>query len=127
MSNPPAEPLLDPMTLLAACGGEPLLLRKLIDSFQSRAPEHLADLRDAALRQDFSKLGRTAHQLRGMVSTFSTSIAASAGIIEQFATDQEADRALGQCTSLADRITALCRTLSGVSVEDLMRLAGRTA
>src|SRR5438105_14376348 len=39
--------LLDASVLLAACGGDPTLLRKMCQTLTARVPEHLAALRDA--------------------------------------------------------------------------------
>jgi CheY-like chemotaxis protein len=39
--------LLDPPVLLAACGGDSTMLRKMCRSLQSRVPEHLAAIRNA--------------------------------------------------------------------------------
>lgn len=123
MADQPANHLLDPITLLAGCGGDPILLRKMVDSFQARAPEQLAELRDAALRQDFPKLSRKAHQLRGMVSAFSTAVGHSIQVLEHSAASQNADSALGQFTTLAEQLGALSGALSTVSVADLERLS----
>jgi hypothetical protein len=54
----------------AACGGDPVLLRKMIDSFQSCAPDHLRMLRHAVQAQDISTLPQAAHKLRGLVAAF---------------------------------------------------------
>src|SRR5438270_13054936 len=48
--------LLDAPVLLAACGGDPAMLRKMCRSLQSRVPEHLAAVRDALHDQDAPRL-----------------------------------------------------------------------
>ena len=54
--RPPRQPtgldLLDAPVLLAACGGDADLLRKMCHSLQTRVPEHLAAIRDALRDQD---------------------------------------------------------------------------
>jgi hypothetical protein len=72
----------DPATTLAACGGDVTLLRKLNDSFQRTVPDYVAELRDATEQRDGARLRRVAHKLRGLVSTFSPSIAATVAALE---------------------------------------------
>jgi HPt (histidine-containing phosphotransfer) domain-containing protein len=64
--------LLDAAVLLAACGGEPTLLRKMCHTLTARVPEHLAALRDALRDLDAPRLREAAHKCCGMLSEFST-------------------------------------------------------
>src|SRR5438552_14707456 len=88
-SRPPRQPprldLLDPPVLLAACGGNPAMLRKMCRSLQSRVPEHLAPIREALHNQDASRLRKAAHKFYGMVSTFSTIAGDQAANLEDLA------------------------------------------
>src|SRR5262249_59004572 len=65
-THPPRQParldLLDPPVLLAACGGDPAMLRKMCRSLQSRVPEHLAAVPDAFHRPDAPRFRDTAHK-----------------------------------------------------------------
>jgi HPt (histidine-containing phosphotransfer) domain-containing protein len=119
----PAENLIDPVTLLAGCGGNAILFRKMTRSFQGCATEYLVDLRDALQRQDLARLGRTAHKLRGAASTFSTAIDTDIGSIEQLARSGESVAALALCATLMQRVGALCEALSRVSIGDLEEFA----
>src|SRR5262245_62761504 len=74
-SRPPRQPprldLLDPPVLLAACGGDPAMLRKMCRSLQSRVPEYLAAIRDALHELDALRLREASHKFTGMLSAFS--------------------------------------------------------
>ena len=120
------EDLLDAATLLAGCGGDSRLLRKMIKSFQRRAPEYVADLEDAAQRSDDGALRQAAHRLRGLVSTFSTSVAETIERIEQGASASPRERG-PDCAAVAHRVAALCDTISTLSVADLVRLSNGRA
>src|SRR5262249_16123895 len=61
-----------PRVRLAACGGDPAMLRKMCRSLQSRVPEYLAAIRDALRDQDALRLREAAHKFYGMLSAFST-------------------------------------------------------
>jgi HPt (histidine-containing phosphotransfer) domain-containing protein len=111
--------LLDPTALFGGCGGDPLLMRTMIDSFQLSAPGQLAELRDAAQREDGPALRHAAHKFRGLVSTFSRSIAARMELLEQRMTDQAS---IASCEIVAEEIKALSKTLSNLSIEELKQL-----
>ena len=113
--------------MLAACGGDVTLLRKLIDSFQRTAPDYVAELRDASDQRDEERLRRVAHKLRGLVSTFSPSIAATVAALEQPALAQHPERVASQCAEVGELIAALVVTLSRMSPEDLQRLPAMMA
>ena len=118
-----SETLIDPTTLLAGCGGDPVLLQKMIHSFEMLAPVRLAAVRDAAQRQDAGELRLAAHNLRGLVSTFSGSIGVDVGVLEQFNIEQQPDLALRECATVAHEIGALLESLPDVSIEALERLS----
>src|SRR5262245_57946235 len=63
--------LLDAPVLLAACGGDPILLKKMCQTLTACLPEHLAALRDALHDQDGARLREAAHKSSGMLSEFS--------------------------------------------------------
>jgi HPt (histidine-containing phosphotransfer) domain-containing protein len=115
--------LLDPRALFAGCGGDPVLLRKLIDSLHARVPERLAALRDAVRRQDLPAVRRVAHSLRGLVSTFSSSVAAAVAVLEHGNAAGQTESAARQCEAIARLIDALSATLADTTIVDLQRLA----
>jgi HPt (histidine-containing phosphotransfer) domain-containing protein len=111
--------LIDPCTLRAGCGGDPILLQMMIGSFQSQVPQHLDDLRDAAQRRDSAQLQYTAHRLRGLVSAFSPNLAAAIAVMEQPATDQKTHDPMAQCVVVEESVDALATELANISTSDL--------
>jgi HPt (histidine-containing phosphotransfer) domain-containing protein len=126
MTTEQSENLLDAPTLLAACGRDPLLLRKMIDSFESRAPAHLADIGEAARRGDVAEIRRSAHKLRGLISTFSTSVAARVGLLERIEADEQPEATLERCEDVAQLVGALSKSLARLTIDDLSRLGSST-
>src|SRR5262249_61187146 len=80
--SPLTTQLLDAPVLLAACGGEPTLLRKMCQTLTARIPEHLAALQEALRDQDAPRLREAAHKCCGMLSEFSTVAGDLAGSLE---------------------------------------------
>src|SRR5262249_2170865 len=115
-SRPPRQPprldLLDPPVLLAACGGDPAMLRKMCRSLQSRVPEYLAAIRDALHDQDALRLREAAHKFYGMLSAFSTVAGDQAADLE----DHAAQGQLEEAQPLVERLETM--------TQELMRLAG---
>ncbi len=111
---------LDAATLLATCGGDPLLLHKLIDSFQQTVHGHVANLHNAAGQGDAERFQKAAHKLRGLISAFSPRIATTLASLEQIvAVEQQADFLLAECDKVRDAIAILTEALAGLSIEDL--------
>jgi PAS domain S-box-containing protein len=77
--------VLDPPVLLAACGGDPTLLRKMCQTLSARVPELVAVIRDALRDQDVWRLREAAHKCCGMLSEFSTIAGNLAGDLEEHA------------------------------------------
>jgi len=75
LARPPAEPVpaadqIDRRPALARAGGDPELLRDLIELFLDDCPKLLAEIDTAVLRRDSLTLQRCAHRLKGEVSIF---------------------------------------------------------
>ena len=70
LRKPSGLELLDVPVLLAACGGDAELLRKMCESLQTRVPEHLAALRDALRDQDAPRLREAAHKFAACFRSF---------------------------------------------------------
>src|SRR4029077_13477010 len=85
--------LLDAPVLLAACGGDPTLLRKLCQTLTARVPEHLAALREALRDQDASRVREAAHKCWGMLSEFSPVAGDLAGSLEDLTAGGQVDKA----------------------------------
>jgi CheY-like chemotaxis protein len=90
-------------TILAACGGDESLLRKMCQSFQDRIPGHLAALEDALGQQDALRLREAAHKICGMMATFS----ADAGDVASKLEESAACGRLEECRSLVPRLVAM--------------------
>jgi CheY-like chemotaxis protein/HPt (histidine-containing phosphotransfer) domain-containing protein len=110
---------LDRSTLLKACGGDEVLLRKLCATFQASAPEALARLREAVRGRDARRLGEAAHQLRGILSTFSAPAAEVTHRLEEAAARGRFDDAGSLIADLADMVARLVALLDDLSVDRL--------
>jgi CheY-like chemotaxis protein len=114
--RPPVEPprsgLLDPQVLLAACGGDAVILEKISQAFRARLPDHLQAVQDALRERDAPRLREAAHKLAGMVAAFSTVAGGLASELE----DHAAQGQLEVAGALVARLEALA--------EELLRLVG---
>jgi CheY-like chemotaxis protein len=118
--------LLDHTTILAACGGDESLLKKLCQSFQSRIPGHLSALEDALEQQDANRLREAAHKICGMIATFS----AEAGDVAANLEERAARGDIEECRPLVNDLRRMAsRVISAVgdlSVESLRILSDTT-
>src|SRR5438445_313407 len=85
--------LLDAPVLLAACGDDPTLLRKMCQTLTARVAEHLAALRDALRDQDAPRLREAAHKCCGMLSEFSAAAGDLACNLDELAAGPQRDKA----------------------------------
>ena len=115
--------LLDAPVLLAACGGDPTLLRKMCQTLTARVPEHLAALRDALRDQDAPRLREAAHKCCGMLSEFSTVAGDLAGSLEDLAAGTQLDKAAPILEQLETIAQELVKQIDGITVEALRRQA----
>ena len=125
--EPPArgrpETLLDPATLLAACDDDPTLLRELIQVFQADTPGVVTQVRDAVNQQDASRLREAAHELRGLLSTFSAMAAAEAARLETMGAGGQLDEAASTLDGLSAMVERLGPQLEELSIEQLRHQA----
>jgi PAS domain S-box-containing protein len=122
-AQPPAgrpEPgLLDPRVLLAACGGDAVILERICRTFRSRLPDYLTAVQDALRERDKVRLREAAHKLAGMVAAFSTVAGGVASDVEDHAARgqlEEARPLVGQLETMAQE---LMRLADGLSFEAL--------
>ncbi len=115
--------LLAPSVLLAACGSDPTMLRKMCRSLQSRVPEYLAAIREALHNQDASRLRETAHKFCGMLSAFSTIAGDHAANLEDLAAHGLLNESLPVVEDLDKCATDLARLAGGLTVETLRNQA----
>jgi two-component system sensor histidine kinase/response regulator len=124
--QPPRLDLLDPPVLLAACGGDPAMLRRMCRSLRSRVPEHLAAIRDALHDQDAPRLREAAHKFCGMLSAFSTAAGDQAADLEDLAARGMLKEAPVVVEQLDRCATELARLAGGLTVETLRKQAEAT-
>jgi HPt (histidine-containing phosphotransfer) domain-containing protein len=110
---------LDAPVLLAACGGDLTLLRKMCQTLTARVPEHLAALRDALRDQDAPRLREAAHKCCGMLSEFSTAAGDLAGSLEDVAASSQLDTAATVLEELEVTARELLRRVDGLTIEAL--------
>jgi CheY-like chemotaxis protein len=115
--------LLAPSVLLAACGDDPTMLRKMCRSLQSRVPEHLAAVRDAVQAQDAPRLREAAHKFSGMLSAFSTVAGDQAADLEDLAARGMLQEALPVVGQLEQCAIELARLADGLTIEVLRKQA----
>jgi len=115
--------LIDSMVLLAACGDDPAMLRKMCQTLQSLVPEDLAAVREAFHDQDALRLREAAHKLYGTLSSFSTVAGDQAGDLEDLAARGMLKEALPFVERLNECATELVRLAGGLTVETLRKLA----
>src|SRR5438093_9055102 len=85
--------LLDPRVLLAACGGDAVILEKICQAFRARLPDHLTAVQDALGERDTLRLREAAHKLCGMVAAFSTVAGRVASELEDHAAQGQLEEA----------------------------------
>jgi PAS domain S-box-containing protein len=119
--QPPRLDLLDPPVLMAACGGDPAMLRKMCRTLQARVPEHLAAIRDALHDQNAPRLREAAHKFCGMLSAFSTVAGDQAADLEDLAARGQLQEALPVVEQLDQGATELARLACELTVEALRK------
>jgi two-component system, sensor histidine kinase and response regulator len=124
-SPPEHEDIVDPDTLLAACDNDPVLLGKLIRVFLSNVPGSLSRVERAIARQDPAQLRESAHQLRGLISTFSPKAAQAASELEAMGAGGELGEAASTLRPLANLIERLGPILENLPIDELRRAARR--
>ena len=106
---------------MAACGGDPTLLRKMCQTLTARVPEHLAALRDALRDQDAPRLREAAHKCCGMLSEFSAVAGDLAGSLEELAASTQLERAAPILEQLETMAPQLVEQIDAITVEALRR------
>jgi two-component system sensor histidine kinase/response regulator len=118
----PEPGLLDPRVLLAACGGDAVILDKICQAFRAHVPDHLTAVQDALKEGDTIRLREAAHKLCGMVAAFSTVAGGVASDLE----DHAAQGRLGESRPLVEKLQMmadeLVRLTSELSLETLRQL-----
>ena len=114
---------LDVPVVLAACGGDANMLKKMCQSLQTRVPEHLAALRDALRNQDVPRLREAAHKFGGLLSEFSTVAGDRAGNLEDLAAQASLGEAPAVLQDLETKANDLVQAVGGLSLQTLQHWA----
>jgi PAS domain S-box-containing protein len=124
--HPSSLSLLDPAALLAGCGGDDELLRKMSRHFQAFVSGRLAEVSEALWDRNTSRLREAAHKLGGMVSAFSAPAAEAAARLEQLGREGKIEEAIQTHSRLTEIVDRLIPLLGTVSVEQLRRWHSQT-
>ena len=124
-SPPEHEDIVNPDTLLAACDDDPVLLDKLIRLFLGNVSASLSRVERAIARQDPAQLRESAHQLRGLISTFSPKAAQAASELEAMGAGGEFGEAASTFEPLANLIERLGPILENLPIDELRHRARR--
>jgi response regulator RpfG family c-di-GMP phosphodiesterase len=115
--------LIDSATVLSGCDGDAALLADMIQLFEEEAPELLARVEAAMRSSDAEQLRTAAHSLRGLVSSFSTTAANAAQVLEQLGIEGragEADEAYQTLNQAVQDLRAALPTLTIEKLHDLV-------
>src|SRR5438270_13915851 len=118
-ASQPGPGLLDPQVLLAACGGDPIILERICQAFRACLPDHLKAVQDALRDRDAPRLREAAHKLAGMVAAFSSVAGGVASDLEDLAAQgqlEEAHPLVARLEPMADELT---RLVGGLSLDAL--------
>jgi hypothetical protein len=119
--------LLDPVVLLAACGGGATLLGEICQRFRSDAPTLLSALCEALGDCDAPRLQGAAHKFHGTISAFSTVAGEVASELEDLAALGHVEVAGPLVGRLESMVGELIRQVDGLSLDALRRRAGVAA
>jgi len=111
--------LIDPAIVLSGCAGDAALLADMIQLFEEEAPELLARVGAAVRSSDAEQLRITAHSFRGLVSSFSTTTANAAEVLEQLGIEGRAGEAAERYQALHRAVQELRTILPALTIEKL--------
>jgi signal transduction histidine kinase/DNA-binding response OmpR family regulator len=115
--------LIDPAIVLSGCAGDAALLADTIELFEEEAPGLLARVEAAVRSSDAARLRIAAHSLRGLVSSFSTSAANAARVLEQLGIEGRAGESAGHYDVLnraVEELRAVVPTLTIAKLQGLV-------
>jgi two-component system sensor histidine kinase/response regulator len=115
--------LLDARVLMAACGGDGQILRKLCQTFQACLPEHLKSIQDALRERDARRVREAAHKSCGMIAAFSSVAGAVASNLEDLAADGQLEEARPLVEQLETMTREMIRLVGELSLETLQHQA----
>jgi two-component system, sensor histidine kinase and response regulator len=107
--------LLDASVLLAACGGDAVILEKICEAFRAGLPDQLTAVQHAFQERDTGRLRDAAHKLCGMIAAFSTVAGGVASDLEEHAAQgqlEEARPLVEQLQTIAQELLRVAHDLS---------------
>ena len=116
--------LIDPMVVLAVCGGDAAGLTELCQDFRTYAPARLTAVRDALVAGDAAGFREAAHKLAGLLSAFSAVAGDVASEVETHAAHGRPDEARPLVERFAVLVPELTRQVDRLTIDDLRRQAG---
>jgi PAS domain S-box-containing protein len=122
-SDQPKQNLVDARVLLAACGDNGTILRKICETLELRLPDHLKAVQDALEDANALRLREAAHKLSGMIGAFSTVAGGVASELEDHATQDQLEGARPLVKRLEPMARELLQIVGGLSIETLRHQA----
>ena len=119
----PGPGLLDPQVLLAACGGDPIILERICQAFRAGLPDHLQAVQDTLRDRDAPRLREAAHKLAGMAAAFSSVAGGVASDLEDLAAQGQLEEARPLVEQLERMARGLLGLAGGLSLEALRQQA----
>ena len=113
--------LIDPAIVLSGCAGDAALLGEMIQLFEEDAPKLLGRVEAAVRSSDAEQLRNAAHSLRGLVSSFSTSAAKAALVLEQLGSEARAGEAAEHYQALNRAVQEVRAILPTLTIEKLRK------
>jgi HPt (histidine-containing phosphotransfer) domain-containing protein len=123
----PRSSILDPRALLAACGGDAVILEKICQAFRAGLPDHWRAVQDALQARDAPRLREAAHKLCGIVSAFSTVAGQAASELEDCAAQGLLEEARPLVGRLEPMIQELLQVVVGLSLDALREQQATTS
>jgi PAS domain S-box-containing protein len=123
----PRSSILDPRALLAACGGDAVILEKICQTFRAALPDHWRAVQDALQACDPPRLREAAHKLCGIVSAFSTVAGQAASELEDCAAQGLLEEARPLVGRLEPMIRELLQAVVGLSLDALREQQATTS
>lgn len=116
--------LIDPVVLLAVCGGIAKLLGEMCRDFKSNVPSLWTEVGRALRDHDAPRLRKAAHKLHGMITAFSTVGGAVASDLEDLAARGQLEEARPLVERLGAMVRELIEQVDGLSIETLRDQVG---
>jgi PAS domain S-box-containing protein len=115
--------LLDARVLLAACGDDGTILKRICQTLQVRLPDHMNAVEAAFEAADASRLREAAHKLAGMIGAFSTVAGRLASEVEDHASEGQIQEVKPLVKTLEAMTRDLMQVVAGLSLETLRKQA----